>query len=362
MPKRVVSFALNHQGLGHASRLIAVHTALRERGWDSLFLVEHPQQLIRDHGFVQVSVPAYPDSMVGESPGTASGGDRGLAARSLAAIITSACVRPTDVVLHDVVVYRDLYDWVQRSGRCQLLIHRARVDRPDPAAWVAAQAPDIRRVYVLGDPGHRSIHNGIVVAGVSDVLRRPLHDRTIWRATDVGVRVSISAAGGGHGDAERFLGAALAGVRDFARNTGQEVSVFAISGPYFKGSVRVPPGMPGTVRVRGYLGPSYSIYRDTDLVVCHGGYNTVQELIHTGARAIAVPGSRLFDDQLARLEALAATADVIIADADPTSIAERLVELAARPARPPVVATPPTGAEEIARDIDALDRQPSAAR
>ena len=64
--KRVVSFSLSERGLGHASRLVAVHMALRELGWDSLFLVERHQRLIADYGFRQVVVPHEEDDLISE--------------------------------------------------------------------------------------------------------------------------------------------------------------------------------------------------------------------------------------------------------------------------------------------------------
>lgn len=49
-----VSFARGNQALGHASRLVAVHAALRERGWDSLFFTDQAHRLLADYGFEQI--------------------------------------------------------------------------------------------------------------------------------------------------------------------------------------------------------------------------------------------------------------------------------------------------------------------
>src|SRR6266540_1706270 len=128
MRNRVVSFAWNHQGLGHASRLVAVHSVLRDKGWASLFLVEHPQALIGAYDFPQVTMPKHQESLVGDTWWSARDDASGQS-RELADTIVAACTAPDDVILHDVVIYRPLYDWAVRNGRSQLLIHRARKDR-----------------------------------------------------------------------------------------------------------------------------------------------------------------------------------------------------------------------------------------
>src|SRR3954447_6920129 len=107
--RRVVSFSLSERGIGHASRLVAVHSALREIGWRSLFFVERQQPLIADYGFDQIVMPPHGNSIVGEQPSSLSeGAERGA---RLADLIVANCTEPEDIVLHDVVVYRPLYEW-----------------------------------------------------------------------------------------------------------------------------------------------------------------------------------------------------------------------------------------------------------
>ncbi|MEV0263786.1 hypothetical protein AB0I49_20935 [Streptomyces sp. NPDC050617] len=71
MTRRVVSFAWGRgrgRGLGHVSRLIAVHTELRSHGLDSLLLTERHQRLIDDHGLRQTVIPTDADSRRARDP------------------------------------------------------------------------------------------------------------------------------------------------------------------------------------------------------------------------------------------------------------------------------------------------------
>jgi hypothetical protein len=335
-----VSFSLSKRGVGHASRLIAVHGALRERGWRSLFLVERLQQMIADYGFDQVPVPEIVDGLVGER--RTGIGDPGGRNGRLARMIVETCAEPEDVVLHDVVVYRPLYEWACARQRPQAYLGRARKDRTDPAAWLAAEAPGISTVFRLGRDG------------VPDVVRQPLGNKSIWSDCGGVTRIAVSAAGGGHDDAERFLDAALAGVADFARDTSRTVSVFVVLGPNFSGRVTVRAAISGNVSVTRYLDPWHSLYQGTDLLVCQGGYNTVQEVLRHGTRAVAVAGARPFDDQSARLAAVAGQALVRVAEPDPTSIAGHLSALVVTPHRPGTPAAAVDGARHIAEHLSRL--------
>jgi hypothetical protein len=338
---RVVSYSLSKRGIGHASRLVAVHAALREVGWRSLFLVERQQQLIADYGFDQVSVPHYDDSLVGEAP-AGIGDPSGRGAR-VAARIVEACAEPDDLVLHDVVVYRPLYEWARDAGRRQAYISRARKDHDDPVRWVREIAPGITRVFPLG------------TEEVPDVIRQPLGSKSIWNDAGGVVRVAISAAGGGHADAEDFLDKALAGVASFAQDADRQVSIFVVLGPNFTGRVTLPAGIPGNVSITHYLDPWHSLYNGTDLLICQGGYNTVQELLHHGTAAVTVAGSRPYDDQSARLASIVAQANVRIAQPDAASIAGHLAALAIVARRGMVPPSPPDGARHIAESLVSWD-------
>ncbi|MBV2154891.1 glycosyltransferase [Kitasatospora sp. SUK 42] len=351
MNGRVVSFTWG-RGLGHVSRQIAVHGELRGLGWDSLLLTERAQRLIDDYGFTQTVLPTDADSLVGEPlHGTGPTVDHDLARAMVARVL-----RPDDVVLHDVTVQRELYDRAARLGCPQFLVHRFQRNHPEPPAWVARHAPAIGTIYLLGEPGREETVHGVRVLGVPHVVRPLLDDRSPWPEATRALRIAVVAGGGGHDDAPGFLTASLHGVREYARrHASAPVDVLVLTGPHFDGAVLVPPGMPGPVRVRPYLGPAYDVYRHADAAITHAGYNTVQELVRSGVPAVAVPGVRDFDDQRVHLRA-AACPTVTVADADEHAIARALAEVlrgSAGPPRRPTTAPAPEadGAARIARDL-----------
>ncbi|MFI7102967.1 glycosyltransferase [Streptomyces sp. NPDC050161] len=349
MTRRVVSFTWG-RGLGHVSRLIAVHTELRARGWDSLLLTERHQRLIDDHGFPQTVLPTDAESLVGEPlHGTGPAVDH-----RLAQALVAQALRADDAVLHDVTVQRELYERAAHLSCPQFLVHRFQRNRPDPAAWVARHTPAIGRVYLLGDPGRHDVEHGVRLVGVPNVVRRLLGTRSPWPPDTSAMKIAVVAGGGGHADAPGFLNAALNGVREYARRGVPEgVDVLVLTGPHFEGQVLVPPGLPGPVRVAPYLGPGFDIYRHATAAITHAGYNTVQELVRSRVPTVVVPGVRDFDDQRVHLEAAAARLNAAVADADAHSVAQGLTAVlrTGTGPRPPAPPDPADGASRIAGDL-----------
>ncbi|MFE7115059.1 glycosyltransferase [Streptomyces sp. NPDC057654] len=359
MTRRVVSFTWG-RGLGHVSRLIAVHTELRAQGWDSLLLTERHQRLIDDHGLGQTVIPTDADSLVGEPlHGTGPAVDH-----RLAEALVAQALRPDDAVLHDVTVQRELYEHATRLDCPQFLVHRFQRNRPDPAAWVARHTPAIGRVYLLGHPERQAVEHGVHLVGVDDVVRRLLGTRSPWPPDTSAMKVAVVAGGGGHADAAGFLNAALQGVRAYARREAVEhVDVLVLTGPHFDGHVLVPPGLPGPVRVAPYLGPDHDVYRHATAAITHAGYNTVQELVRSGVPTVAVPGVRDFDDQRVHLRAAAGRLNAaVVAEPDEHAIADGLAAVLSATstdksadksaeARSADGAPAGNGASDIARDL-----------
>ncbi|GAA3167432.1 MULTISPECIES: glycosyltransferase [Streptomyces] len=362
MNRRVVSFTWG-RGLGHVSRLIAVHTELRALGWDSLLLTERPQRLIEDYGFAQIVVPTDAGSLIGEPlHGTGPAIDHGIA-RALVA----GALRPTDVILHDVTVQRELYHRATRLGCPQFLLHRFQRNRPDPAAWVARHTPAIGTVYLLGEKGRRASVQGVRLVGVDHMVRRLLGHRSPWPDGTRAMRIAVVAGGGGHPDAPGFLTAALHGIRTYARRHAPDgIDVLVLAGPHFDGAVGIPPGMPGPVRVTPYLDPTYDPYRHATAALTHAGYNTVQELARSRVPTVVVPGRRDFDDQRVHLRAAASRIHAAVTEADGQAIAGALADVlreCPRTAAADGTAASPEagGAAWLARDLTASTSDSSGA-
>ncbi|WP_078916706.1 glycosyltransferase [Streptomyces viridochromogenes] len=344
MGNRVLSFALNKKGMGHASRLVAVHSVLRELGWSSSFFVGHEHRIIADYDFEQIVIP---ERTYGDPPG--------LEARK--SDIRRAVIREVmtdgDVVLHDVVVHPELYE-LGMTHRCrQGYIYRERKDQADPTAVLrAVEASAVDVAYVLGRAGLSDVRHGIRVMGVPDVVRQRLGGESIWEPGDPGLRVLVTSGGGGHDDAESFLNAAITGIARMCADRALRATVRVVTGPYFRGGVALEPNPYVSLRVTSYVDPHHSLYADTDVIVSQGGYNTVQELKLAGVPAVAVAGERMLDDQHARLAELAARDHVTVSGSTPEEIGKQLAALLDTPAGTAIPTTPrPSGAEAIARDI-----------
>lgn len=342
MRRRVLSFALNHKGMGHASRLVAVHLALRERGVDTLFFVGHRHRMIDDYGFDQITIPEHSPS----DPATIQ--DRNtLVTRA----VMGQIIRPDDILLHDVAIHPDLYGIGADLGCIQGYIYRDRKDKADPVEVLHDRAPTIDNVYRLGHPGFTEVREGVRILGVSNVMRPPLGRKSVWSRSAGRVKIVVAAGGGGHDDAEEFINAAIRAVDALCVTQNLQASLIVIPGPFYKGSVEVRDHSSMPVRIVSYLGPQYSLYEETDIMISQGGYNTVEELKASGVKAVAVAGERALDDQHARLAALTDTDRLLVSGPDTDEITACLRRLVSAESAPAAASPPPSGATEIADDI-----------
>ncbi|MYU12639.1 hypothetical protein GTZ78_18530 [Streptomyces sp. SID8361] len=344
MSNRVLSFALNKKGMGHASRLVAIHSVLREVGWNSTFFVGHEHRIIADYGFEQIVIP---ERTYGDPP----------AVEARKSGIRRAVIREVmddnDVILHDVVVHPELYELGIPRQCYQGYIYRERKDHADPAALLrAVGAPNIDTAYVLGRAGSIETRHGIRVVGVPDVVRRRLGEESVWQRSDPGLRILVTSGGGGHEDAEPFLNSAISGIVRMCVERATQATIRVVTGPYFRGSIAVEPNPYVSLRVTSYVDPHHSLYADTDVIVSQGGYNTVQELKLAGVPAIAVAGERMLDDQYARITELTVWEHVRACGPTPEEISKQLSELLHTPAgTAAATVSRPSGAEEVARDV-----------
>lgn len=126
-------------------------------------------------------------------------------------------------------------------------------------------------------------------------------------------RVAVIACGSGGYDflAHRFLDAATRAAVELQQSI-PTLRVLCIAGPYAESARRVAGGaelIPSEARFQHLLARA-------DAVVAHGGYNTVQEILRTGARAVLVPVHRKSEDQGQRLRALERLGRIRVLDSE----------------------------------------------
>jgi hypothetical protein len=322
----VVSFVLNHTGLGHASRLAAVHDAVRRRTTlqSMAFVEEHTQQLIKDYRIPQIVLPRYPGVFM-ESK------DEPSRNRELAqAVIELSLQDHEPIVLHDVFVHRALYDAAATNGWPQAFIHRDRANVEDPLAWLQATATAVSVMFWIGADGLVQERAGLSAYGIEDIVRIPLGDAPLWKADSADLRVMVTAGGGGRQDAAQFVNAAIAAVDIVSRRREGSVEARVVTGPYYREEVRVPARSPAAYTVSGYVPPTHSLYWGSSVVVAQSGYNTFQELGRIAVPHVLVPSGNFgADDQQRRADSRGDAPDVRVVPCDPAAIADAIEQVVA---------------------------------
>lgn len=297
----VAAFAWNHEGLGHVSRVCATVDAFRSRTQgDCQIYVEEWQRLLTEYGLTQTPLPRYAGQLLGDAWWDA--GERTVEPQighATAKLVIEHTLPKGAVILHDVVVYRALYEVAEDRNLPQVLIARPRKDRPDIAGWVRENAPAIKTIVVPGRQLRDSEDRGVRVVEVPPILRGLLAQERMWTRDSGAMKIAVLTGGGGHPDAEPFLNAALSAIDRFAKD-GDMLEVEVVLGPLFRGRIEIPQRSQARISVRPYLDPYHSPYAGSDVVICQAGYNTLTELRAAAVRGIVVPGPRTLDDQFAR--------------------------------------------------------------
>jgi predicted glycosyltransferase len=351
---RILYHAVNGTGLGHLMRTTAVAAHVRR-------LSPETEQLIvtnasfsahaRHAGIPTVNLP--PDDS-----GPFAALDRRLktVGHELSERMIEAIAReyaPDAVVFDtyaDVMLVRRL-----AAGRVSALIFRE--SREDYARWCAGELfPAVDAVLVP----HRA---GDFFAGVSSELAATLRARPLRcvgpivypeSLDDVDVQATLAryaitadrqlvliADGSGGYDflAHPFFEAATRAAVDRSRR------VLCVAGPYAE-AVRAVDGaemIPWEARFQHLL-------RRADVVIAHGGYNTVQEILRAGTRAILVPVPRKTEDQAQRLGDLARRGRVRVLERDAT-VEQFRDAIAAALTEPPPAPEPAEGGEAAAQAL-----------
>jgi hypothetical protein len=307
---------------------------LRAEGFlDNAFFVEHQMQLISDYGFKQIVIPYMPTRWMNRRDAGEASGE----AAELAGVILKFALRKRrPIVLHDIYVHRSVYYAAVAAGWPQALIFRPLRHVADPVAWLRTVAPAISVVFWLGRPGYERRAKNISIFGVDDVVRQPLRERSLWEGDSARkLRVVVTAGGGGRPDSETFLNTAIAAVDILSRRRGRNVEAQIVTGPFYRGQVRIPRSSPAEVALIGYLPPFYSVSVGTSVVVAQAGYNTFHELGRSAVPHVLVPGDQYVggDDQPKRAATRAGEHGVYVAACDPADIAKGIEAVSAEPVR-----------------------------
>ena len=315
---RILYYAINGSGIGHLMRLSAIAMTVRRQAPDvHQFLAtsaNYPAHLKR------LKLPTL--ILPSDDSGSHSETDR--RARTVSAQLTARILRHTireydpQVVVVDTHAPRRIVEDVRSEGRQAVLVFR-RCREEYVAEYLRngflasfnlillpyteaefASGMSAEMLAQLAELGTVRYTGGIAF---SPELKKADTDAAARR---YGVRADdtllvITAGSGGYGPLnQRFL-ANAARAASSLRKKRRSVVAICVAGPYAPASVAAD----GCIYVESDPDLQLLVAR-SDLVVAHAGYNSIQEILRTGPRAILVPVHRRAEDQAAFANCLAA--------------------------------------------------------
>jgi predicted glycosyltransferase len=282
--KRILFHTINHVGLGHLNRSLAVAQWLQAEDPDVqiLFLIEGGEDLIESTSFPWIMVPGQLDE------------------REPALQITRTVLdvfRPT-LVMHDTLVREFVYQPARETGLRQILVGRIGAIFKDQFLH---NLPMMNEMDLLIIP-HQKEH----VAAFYQAFISQYHGKTVYagplvrkktRVSSEGLmqrlgltsahKVILATFGAGGWDIARTLLASLLAAGDQILERYPQAKLIVITGPHFSGELpEVSEFVCYASRFESFLTDYLNI---ASAVVCMAGYNTVNEVASSGVPAICVP-------------------------------------------------------------------------
>lgn len=301
--KRMVTFAWNHEGLGHVSRLIAVSQNMPEEWASPLFFVQHEQELITSYKYPQIILPSYEGAFISDNwwIGKETGVDKNIAERLSKTIIEESLRGEHGVIFHDVVIYKDLYDYGVENNWNQYYIFRERKDVLDPHKWLSEHAPNIKTFFWLGKYKYEKTVNGVTGIGLPKITRKLISDNSLWDNEQSELKIVVTPGGGGYFETKSFIQDSIRALINFSKLIDLDIDIKIITGPFFKESLKIPH-FPNNTKIEliHFLSPEFNMYKNTDIIIAQGGYNTLTESESSQTNMIIYPRKRTLDDQYLR--------------------------------------------------------------
>ncbi|MEW1720282.1 glycosyltransferase [Streptomyces sp. NPDC093109] len=219
------------------------------------------------------------------------------------------------VVVHDTLVWPTVERAAALLGARQAICLRPRRDLADYLALPDCPLPRMDLVFVPDTPAaHPEFSERLEAAGIPAVWTGPVFRTAAADPAETREKLGVTSeermvvvmSGGGRGngnEAREHFDHSLAALSQVAE---AGLSVMLVLGPMFRPWVKIPVGFPHRLTVLRGARNLPDILSAADLVICRGGYGSLHEATAGGARVLAHPAQRNFDDQRARIEQFAA--------------------------------------------------------
>ncbi len=294
--KRMLFHAINHSGLGHLNRSIAVAQWLKVGIPDLqvLFLIEGGENFINPTGLPWIMVPGHNQTSENENCEQIT--------RNILSVF-----RP-DVLMHETVLHEPIHCSAREAGvkealmanvggllRDQLTrpLSRSRMNELDLLIVLQQREEVAREDQALIDQyTGRTLFAGPLVRQkdrfAGDALRKKLN---LTEANNV---ILLTFGGGGYNLTGELLANTLA-ARAAILERYPRAKLIVITGPYFSGEL---PEENDFVCYASRFEPFLTDYLNiASGVVCMAGYSTVNEIAASGVPAVCVPAAEA-DDQV----------------------------------------------------------------
>lgn len=302
-PIQILVHAING-GLGHLSRLIAVVEQLRSLSTIPvlpLFLCEADTRLLDAYSLKYLPI-ANRDKSLRQGWPYAVPTLNELLIDSIETIVSKWS--PV-MVLHDTHLWEPLVRVATSVRAKQVAIVR---NTPTTGHFIAKNISLLNEMDLVLFPQDE---NDVPECDTGGLISRFEYVGAICRssplgfASDIGtshgMRVLVTAGGGGINSTESFLLEAATVLKELR---DPQLEVTFVPGPQFTGELLFS-GLQ-TVRVLPFVEDMRSLVMQHDIIICQGGYNTLTELSYTGRPLICMPQHLQWDDQTERIEKFAA--------------------------------------------------------
>lgn len=289
-PCRYLFLVRNRRGLGHMMRALNIAQALRRLD---------PQADIHIHVRAAPAEGFWPAN-IGLTVDDPDRPETGWPA-------TLARLAP-DVLVHDTMLPAD--EPVLPTGTRLAFVMRKCLSDEQAALYAHPWMPHIARIVVPHRPeeldpppahvAERCTWVGPIVRTASTAAQQRL--RRLLQLAPEDLLLTTTVGGGGfEAQADRFFEVALA-VHQRLRASGLTFRHVLVKGPNYGKRLPDAPGL----TVLDSDPDLVSLLALSDLVIAEGGYNTVHEVLGTATPALFLPSARGKDDQVERVQALAA--------------------------------------------------------